>query len=238
MSDAWVEATGASVDDAIDAVLDALDLDEDDAEIEVLPRPAGGQVTVRARPRADVVDVGDGTQDGDEFEEISDEELIESAQSFCDGLLESFDLEGQVETWIDEDGVLRVEMSGQNLGVLIGRKGRTLHAVAEIVRTAVLRQTGARTRLFVDIEGYRARRRDALAAYARRLAQRVAQSGVEIALEAMPAGDRKVIHDAVTDLAGAETFSEGEEPRRYVVISPATAGAPPSASGRRRTRVR
>ena len=213
----WVEASGDTVDDAIDAVLDVLDLDEEDTEIEVVAEPPGGPVRVRARPAAEI-----------EEEEIlveeeaaaSDEEKIEVARAFCEGVLDSFELDGEVDAWIDEDGVLRVDLSGDDLGVLIGRRGKTLQALAELVRTVVLRQTGARTRLFVDVEGYRARRREALASYAVRLAERVARSGVEYALEPMPAGDRKVVHDAVNAIPGAVTFSEGEEPRRYVVISP------------------
>ena len=225
----WVEASGDTVDDAIDAVLDILDLDEEDTEIEVVAEPPGGPVRVRARPAP-------GVEDEEilvEEEEASDEEKVEVARAFCEGVLDSFELDGEVDAWVDDDGVLRVELSGDDLGVLIGRRGKTLQALAELVRTVVLRQTGARTRLFVDVEGYRARRREALASYAVRLAERVARSGVEYALEPMPAGDRKVVHDAVNAIPGAVTFSEGEEPRRYVVISP---GPDASAASERATR--
>ena len=219
----WMEATGDSLDDAIDAVLDLLDLDEEEAEIEALTPDGAVPVRVRARPllEAEVAE----QDDFEDEEEATDEEKIEAARSFCEGILDNFELEGDVEVWVDEEGVLRAELSGDNLGVLIGRRGRTLQGLAELVRTVVQRQTGARTRLFVDVEGYRARRRDALTSYAVRLAERVASSGVEYALEPMPAGDRKVVHDAVTPVDGVVTFSEGEEPRRYVVISPEAAPA-------------
>lgn len=241
----WVEASGETVDEAIDAVLDLLDLDEDDAEIEVF-RPAAtgrsgrdgqGRVRVRARPRPETTseaELGEEFAEEDEPEaEATDEERMEVARGFCEGLLKAFELEGEVDLWVDEEGVLRVEFLGQDLGVLIGRRGNTLQSLAEVVRTVVQRQTFGRTRLFVDVEGYRARRREALAAYALRLGRRVVEDGVEVALEPMPAGDRKVVHDAINVLAGAVTFSEGEEPRRYVVVAPD--GVRASASrGRRR----
>lgn len=225
----WVEATGATVDDAIDEVLDLLDLDEDDAEIEVVTPPRGegagarpARVRARPRPGIDVAVAADAAEEDDEeFDEApSDEELVEAATSFVEGLLAALELSGRVEAEVDDDGVLRVEVKGQDLAVLIGRRGRTLQGLAELVRTVVQRQTGGRGRIFVDVEGYRAKRRAALSEYAERLARRVVQSGVEIALEPMMAGDRKVVHDSVNPIAGAVTFSEGEEPRRYVVISP------------------
>ena len=228
MSDAWVEASGETVDDAIDAVLDILDLDEEDAELEVLS--SASPARVRARPLPDEDEEADEVAPEDEDEElpeeeVSDEERIEVARAFCEGLLDSFELTGEVDCWVDDDEILRVEFSGSDLGVLIGRRGKTLQSLAELVRTVVQRQTGARTRLFVDIEGYRARRREALSSYALRLAERVVSSGVEFALEPMPAGDRKVVHDTVNGIDGATTFSEGEDPRRYVVISPERASS-------------
>jgi spoIIIJ-associated protein len=246
----WVEATGDTVDDAIDAVLDLLDLDEDDTEIEVLPRNRAGRARVRARPRdeegeddddlalGDVVAAEDEDDDDYEDDEVDDEEKIDIARQFCVGLLESFGLDGNVDAWVDDEAVLRVEIEGRDLGVLIGRRGRTLQSLADLVRTVVQRQTVGRTRLFVDVEGYRAKRRSALHDYAVRLAKRVVESGVEVALEPMPAGDRKVVHDAVGSIPGASTFSEGEEPQRYVVISagPGTAGAAPARSGGGRRR--
>jgi spoIIIJ-associated protein len=220
--DGWVEAIGTTVDEAIDAVLDELDLDEQDAEIEVF-RPSKGRlgtaaeepVRVRARAR-EVIDLED---EGADEEIVSDEEKIDVARSFCVGMLDAFELRGEAEAWVDDDGMLRVEIEGDDLGILIGRKGKTLQSLAELVRTVVQRQTGARTRLFVDVQGYRASRREALVKYATGLARRVVETGVEVALEPMTAGDRKVVHDTVNRVAGAQTLSEGEEPRRYVVIS-------------------
>lgn len=224
----WTEASGESIDDAIDAVLDIIDLDEEDAEIEVLSE-SPSEARVRARPLPPAFE--------EEEAAASDEEKIDVARAFCEGILENFELRGKVDAWVDEEGTVRVELSGRDLAVLIGRRGRTLLGLGELVRTAVQRQTGERARLFVDIEGYRARRRAALADYAVRLARKVVETGTEYALEPMPAGDRKAVHDAVNAIGGAVTFSEGEEPRRYVVISPdATRAGSPAPRARRERR--
>jgi spoIIIJ-associated protein len=97
----------------------------------------------------------------------------------------------------------------------------TLQAIEDLVRTVVQRQTeGHGTRINVDVAGYRARRREALAEFARELAETVRESGLERALEPMSASDRKVVHDTIAELDGVGTESEGEDPRRRVVIRP------------------
>ena len=105
---------------------------------------------------------------------------------------------------------------------MVGQKGATLSALQELTRTVVQRNAeGAKTdRLRVDVAGYRARRTAALRDFAQKLAQEVADTGTEKLLEPMGAADRKVVHDAITEVDGVETGSEGEEPRRRVVIRP------------------
>ena len=113
-------------------------------------------------------------------------------------------------------------MTGDNLGLLVGPRGATLSAIEELVRTVVQRHTGGHgARIHVDVGGYRAKRREALAEFTRDLAQQVLDSGREQALEPMSASDRKVVHDVVAEMDGVTTGSEGEEPRRRVVIRPA-----------------
>ena len=114
-----------------------------------------------------------------------------------------------------------VEITGENLGLLVGPKGATLQALEELVRTVVQRQTGGHgVRINVDVEGYRAKRRAALETFTRDLVQRVLDTGREHALEPMSSPDRKVVHDVAAEMDGVETISEGEEPRRRVVIRP------------------
>jgi spoIIIJ-associated protein len=152
--------------------------------------------------------------------EVPIEEQAEAAEVFTRGVVEAFGAPARVGTQIshDDDTVL-VEITGENLGLLVGPRGATLHALEELVRTVVQRQTGGHgVRINVDVAGYRAARRTALEAFTRDLAARVLETGREQALEPMSSADRKVVHDTAAEIEGVETISEGEEPRRRVVL--------------------
>lgn len=148
-------------------------------------------------------------------------EETEAAVEFLQGLVDAFGVEAGVEGQeLDEDTV-EVSVTGQELGLLIGPKGQTLAAIQELTRTAVQHRLGGRSgRLLVDIAGYRAKRREALARFTTQVAEEVTQTGVPRVLEPMSPADRKVVHDTVNTLAGVATTSEGEEPHRRVVIRP------------------
>jgi len=149
------------------------------------------------------------------------DEQAEAAQAFTQGLVDAFEVGAEVHTSIDDDAVL-VEVEGDNLGLLVGPKGATLHAIEELVRTVVQRQTdGHGVRINVDVAGYRAKRRAALEDFTRNLAEKVLATGRAQALEPMSAADRKVVHDTAAEIAGVLTESEGEDPRRRVVLRPA-----------------
>jgi spoIIIJ-associated protein len=145
------------------------------------------------------------------------EEVAEVAEEFVRGLLERMGLEAEVARGADETTGY-VDITGDDLGGLIGRRGQTLDALQEITRTAVQRRLRSRVRLLVDVEGYRARRRESLAEYARAMAERAKERGTEIELEPMNAYERKIVHDAVGTVEGASSFSEGEEPNRKVIV--------------------
>jgi spoIIIJ-associated protein len=152
--------------------------------------------------------------------EVPIEEQAEAAEVFTRGVVEAFGAPARVGTQIshDDDTVL-VEITGDNLGLLVGPRGATLHALEELVRTVVQRQTGGHgVRINVDVGGYRAARRAALEAFTRDLAARVLETGREQALEPMSSIDRKIVHDTAAEIDGVETISEGEEPRRRVVL--------------------
>lgn len=150
-------------------------------------------------------------------EPAAPEEVAETGREFLVGLLETMGLEVQIESSIDGESV-SLEVSGADLGGLIGRRGQTLDALQELTRTAVQRRLRSRVRLMVDVEGYRARRRDSLADYARSIAERAKDRGTEIELEPMSSWDRKIVHDAVSEVDGVTSFSEGVDPNRKVVI--------------------
>ncbi|MBA2326024.1 MAG: Jag N-terminal domain-containing protein [Actinobacteria bacterium] len=189
-------------------------------------RRSSGSRQRRRRPRrpAEERATGVATDEGATVEEsdIPIEEQAETAAGFTRGLLEAFGASAQVEARIEDDEFILVDVAGDNLGLLVGPRGATLSAIEELVRTVVQRHTGGHgARINVDVGGYRAKRRQALSEFTRELAQKVLESGQEQALEPMSASDRKVAHDAVAEMDGVTTGSEGEEPRRRVVIRPA-----------------
>jgi spoIIIJ-associated protein len=299
----WVETTGRTVDEALDAALDQLGVAEDEAEYEVLEAPRGGllgrreaRIRARVRPlsrekpgerrgrprrpaparsrkgaragrdegrrdsgqpptsepaavavadedpgrsggggrgrrrggrgrgrsRAEGNGAGTTVEDSVSEASVPVEEQAEVARSFAQGLVEAFGADGEVEIVVDaEEDHLLVDITGSDLGYLVGPKGATVQAIEELVRTVVQRQTeGHGARLNVDVGGYRAKRREALERFAGDLAGKVKESGREQALEPMSPADRKVVHDAVAPLDGVSTISEGEEPRRRVVVRP------------------
>ena len=144
-------------------------------------------------------------------------EVADVAAEFVAGLLDAMGIDAEVATRVEGE-TAHVDVSGDGLGVLIGRRGQTLDALQEVARTAVQRRVRSRVRLLVDVEGYRARRRESLAEYARAMAERAKSRGTEIELEPMNAYERKIVHDAVATVEGASSFSEGEEPNRKVVV--------------------
>ncbi|MEX1217770.1 MAG: RNA-binding cell elongation regulator Jag/EloR [Acidimicrobiales bacterium] len=157
--------------------------------------------------------------------ETVDVDLVEHTRivtEFLDGLVDAFDLEGRVESVSIDEDTSEVRVEGRDLGILVGPKGNTLSAIQELSRTVIHRKVSgsAAGRVRLDVAGYRQRRREALALFTGGVAEEVRASGVQKALEPMGSADRKVVHDTVNDLDGVSTISEGEEPRRRVVIIP------------------
>lgn len=156
-----------------------------------------------------------------ETQDLDIDAQAEHAAQFAGSLVEAMGLNGAARARVDDETVL-VEIDGEGLGLLVGPGGKTLMAVEELVRAVVQHGLSGRSaRLRVDVGGYRERRREALAAFARQVAEEVLANNHERALEPMNPPDRKVVHDAVAEIDGVATSSEGEEPRRRVVISPA-----------------
>ena len=154
----------------------------------------------------------------DRPEQAPIEEQAEVAAGFIRGLLDAFGLEGEVATRI-EDRVLYLDVTGEQTEALIGPKGSVMYSVLELTRTVVQRKTYGAPRMRIDIAGYAERRREALKIYAGKLASQVIEDQDEVMLEAMNAADRKVVHDAVAEIDGVRSYSEGEDPRRAVVIA-------------------
>ena len=154
---------------------------------------------------------------------MSLEEQSTLVTEFLDGLLDSFDLDAEVYAErVDEENLeMRVENT-EGVGLLIGPKGNTLRAVEDLSRMLVQRKSDGNCegRIRVDIGGYRERRQAALETFCEKIALEVRDTGAERPLEPMNAADRKIVHDVVADIDGVNTVSEGQEPRRWVVIIP------------------
>jgi spoIIIJ-associated protein len=150
-------------------------------------------------------------------------ELLEQegdiAADYLEELLDIADLDGDLDMDVEGDRA-SVSIVGAELSQLVGRNGEVLEALQELTRLAVYRETGERSRLMLDISGFRARKRAELEKLAAETVAEVKESGEAIELDPMTPFERKVVHDVVA-AAGLKSESEGAEPRRYVVVLPA-----------------
>lgn len=152
------------------------------------------------------------------------DEEADLAADFVEGLLDRLDLPGDIEIEITEEQAL-LNLDDVGSGLLIGRRGATLDALQELVRCAVQRQTERRSRVRVDVEGYRARHVEKLRDRCREAIAQVRETSEAVRLEPMDAYERKLMHDLVAKTGGVTSSSEGAEPKRRVVIHPDAANA-------------
>jgi spoIIIJ-associated protein len=286
----WVETTGRTVEEAKEAALDQLGVDDQDAEFEILEEPKSGlfgrlrqeaRVRARVRPttprpkvdrrerrrrggasgagaapaattaesaapasatstrraaprpstparprggakpaRATPAPAPANDTGATPMEQLDLDAQAANVQSFLEGLLDAFDVDGDVTVDQVDDDTLEARVDGSDLGLLVGPKGQTLQAVQELARAVLSKEGPGSARLRVDVAGYRERRREALARFTRTIAEQVLASGTPTSLEPMGAADRKVVHDTANEIDGVRTISEGEDPRRRVVILP------------------
>ncbi len=185
-------------------------------------------------------ETADGTRRGDKAESASSnrsgnsakkeeatmtmtlDEQVAAATSFLTGLLEAVGIDGRVSTERSDDTNADVKIEGDDLGMLIGPRGQTMNAIQDLTRISLQKQAAGswEGHVHVDVNGYRARRREALVSFVEKIAADVRASGTAKALEPMASSDRKVVHDTVNAIEGVHTSSEGREPRRWVKIVP------------------
>jgi spoIIIJ-associated protein len=172
-------------------------------------------VMARPAPRGSV---------GRRHPEVTDPDAVaadtELAGDFVEGLLDVLDVDGDITTWVDVAGG-HVDIEGPKLEFLVGVEGEVLNALQELTRLAVLRRTQRWVRITVDVNGFKARRRQEIAELAKGIAERVAASRQDEELEPMTAFERKIVHDVIAGVPGAQSDSIGEEPNRRVVVRPA-----------------
>lgn len=234
----------ATIDDAVLAALAELGADREDVEYEVLEEPGKrlfgavrqARVRVWVTEDAETVESEDAEDVGEEpipaplvaevvveEEPLTDEQLDEIADAgvaATQAILSGFGIEATIEEYEGDDGEIILDIVGGDLGILIGRHGKTLDAMQTLVSALTNRAVNRRFPVLVDVEGYRSRRRVKLEDIAKRTADRVAKQGRPVKLRPMSSYERKVVHVALREDRRVITGSEGEDPFRQVVVSP------------------
>lgn len=184
------------------------------------PERAGGEPVAGDAVEGDAQDAPD--QDGDAQDDVDD--LVEEGEiagDYLEQLLDVLDYDGDIDLDVEGDRAVVSIDGGKDLSRLVGRRGEVLDALQELTRLAVQQSTGERSRLMLDVAGWRAGKRSELAKLGRAAAERVVGSGEREELEPMTPFERKIIHDAIATIDGVTSESEGVEPKRFVVILPA-----------------
>ena len=242
----WIESTGKSEEAAIEADLQKLGMDRDEVSVEVLERaksgflgigscPAKVKVTYEApdepetpAPVEEKATVAQPVQEEKPAPAAEAEapaaapaqgEKAEQIDAFLTGLLSHMGAQAKTVIKMDENGTYQVELVGQDLGGLIGRRGETLDAIQQLTGYAVNHGQSKRVRIHVDAEGYRAKREESLIRLAHKVAGKVVKYRRNVTLEPMNAYERHVIHTALQDTPDVTTYSIGTEPNRRTVVA-------------------
>lgn len=188
---------------------------EGDSDVD-LARSTGGDSTGTSGA-ADAVDSDDDDDDDDDDDENTLEGEAEIAADYLEELLDIADLDGDIDTYIEGERA-HVSIVSES-DVLVGAKGEVLDALQELTRLAVMTETGDRSRLMLDVAGFRDRRRQQLTVLAGKAVEDATSSQQPVPLEPMNPFERKIVHDVVA-AAGLSSESEGDEPKRHVVVHP------------------
>lgn len=240
-----IETTGKTVEQAIQEALEELGVKEDLALIEVLDEgETGGLLGFGRRPARVRVSVDDSkvqvSEKASELKRKTDAEEDESgwkvalddrgfvpaenaALDYIEAIFSGIGIHGRIESYMGEDESLHIDVLGSDCGVAIGRHGETLEAIQYLTNIVANRWVDDHLRVVVDVAGYRSRREQRLRQQAKKTAERVLDTGRESRLKPMSPAERRIVHLSLRETEGITTYSEGTEPRRYVVISP-TAG--------------
>lgn len=165
----------------------------------------------------------EGVADGDIEDDGGDDVLVREgdiAGDYLERLLDLLDFDGDIDLDVEAGRAVISVDGGEDLERLVGSRGQVLEALQELTRLAVQQETAGRSRLMLDIGGWRADRREELRQLGTRTAEKVVAEGERVRLQPMSPFERKVVHDAVAAVEGAQSESEGEEPKRRVVVLP------------------
>lgn len=229
-----LEKTARTEDEAIAAALAELGMDRDDVSVEIVERAKSGFLGIGASPA--VIRVSYEVPDPVEEKApaapaarpaaepaaaaVVDENPDYAAiRQFLSGLLERMGVKAQIEISARENGGINVNLSGNGMGAIIGRRGETLDAIQHLTNYAVNRGSEKHLHISVDAENYRSKREESLTRLAEKMAEKAIKYKRSMALEPMNSYERHVIHTALQNYEGVTTSSTGVEPNRRVVVS-------------------
>lgn len=201
-----ITASGQSVDEAINSALDQLSLSKDEVEIDIIDEGKKGFLGIFGASRAIV-----------KVTEASDN--ITKAEEFLKSMVSNMNIEAEIETIIEGNNVT-YNLSGDKIAILIGKRGQTLNAIQYLVQLVINKNTKQFYPVTVDAEGYRGRRKETLESLALKMADKSIRMNRKVALEPMPAFERKIIHAALQNKSTIQTYSDGIDPHRHIVIKP------------------
>lgn len=232
-----LEKSGKTEEAAIAAALEELGLDRDDVSVEIVERAKSGFLGIGASPAVVRVQYEAPDEESETAAEapaatqeqpaaapaapaVADEpESYARIRAFVSGLLEHMGIQAEIEITARENGGVNVNLSGSNMGAVIGRRGETLDAIQHLTNYAVNRGSDKHMHISVDAESYRAKREESLVRLAEKMAAKAIKYKRSMALEPMNSYERHVIHTALQDYEGVTTSSTGTEPNRRVVVS-------------------
>lgn len=201
-----IEKTGRTVEEAVEQAIAELGIPREETDIEIIEQPSKGFLgLLGSKPARVKVSVRNSP--------------VRRVKGIMTDILNTMDLQAKLDI-VEKDNTVTINLEGENLGILIGRRGETLDALQYLVNLSINKNQENRKKFILDIEGYRTRREDTLKKLAHKLADKAMQRGRNVVLEPMNSLERRIIHTALQGRDDISTFSEGEEPYRKIIISP------------------
>ena len=227
-----LEKSGRTEDDAINAALRELGMDRDDVSVEIIERAKSGFLGIGASPAVVRVSYEAPDEVSEEVPAVEEtpaapaaEEVIDECSEYADirrfltGLLERMGVKANIEISARDNGGINVNLTGNGMGAIIGRRGETLDAIQHLTNYVINRGSDKHTHISIDAESYRSKREESLTKLAEKMAEKAIKYKRSMALEPMNSYERHVIHSALQNYEGVTTSSTGVEPNRRVVVS-------------------
>ncbi|WP_068675956.1 RNA-binding cell elongation regulator Jag/EloR [Oceanobacillus sp. Castelsardo] len=201
-----ITASGQTVEEAVQSALEQLNTTKDQVEITIIDEGKKGILGIfGAKPAIVKVEMLPSP--------------IEEAENYIKQWTTNMNLDVDIHTTVDGKHVT-FELNGENIAIIIGKRGQTLNALQYLVRLVINKHSKIYYTVTLDAEGYRERRRETLESLASRTANKVIRTKSKVALEPMPAFERKIIHSVLQNIPEVSTYSDGQEPHRHIVIKP------------------